>query len=106
MAKFAEPPMSNTINKSESTSARPFQPFSPTNHYFVIWTDKYAADQDDLFIAWTDDLAASYQQVFQEDLLTILPEILFDCHNGAQRRSVGVFIIIMPIVSSQLLQPS
>ena len=48
---------------------------------------QHADDTTDIFISWTDDLATTYQDEWDEDLWSVLPEILFDCANGAQRQA-------------------
>lgn len=39
-------------------------------------------DEQDRFIAWTDDLPATYGARFNEDILDVLPDVLFDREDG------------------------
>ena len=46
-----------------------------------------SADHRDCFVSWTEDLAESYGVAYGEDLLDVLPRILFDAKDGSHVRS-------------------
>lgn len=48
-------------------------------------------DDRDRCISWTDDLPDTFRAVYGEDLLDVLPDVLFDRVDGRQRRARWLF---------------
>ncbi len=44
-----------------------------------------ASDERDIILSWTDDLSESYLAAYDEDLLAVLPDVLYDRADGRHR---------------------
>lgn len=57
--------------------------FTDEPQYPANTTLAFAHDQTDVILPWTDDLCQTYAQTYQQTLLDVLPELVWNLPNGA-----------------------